>query len=54
MITLEQVTKAKQCLIDNGIDIDKADTVLQALGHILMNKELPGLFKEFSEVSTNF
>lgn len=29
------ISKAKQCLIDNGIDADEAETVLQALGYIL-------------------
>ncbi len=40
MITKDQITKAQQCLIDNGIDADESETVLQALGYILMNKEL--------------
>ena len=29
------ISKAKQCLIDNGIEADEAETVLQALGYIL-------------------
>ncbi len=41
MITLEQVKAAQQCLIDNGIEKDESGTVLQALGYILLNKELP-------------
>lgn len=36
----EKVVAAKQCLVDNGIDPDEAETVLQALGYILMDKEL--------------
>ena len=35
-----KIAAAKQCLIDNGIDADEAETVLQALGYILMDKEL--------------
>lgn len=31
---------AKQCLVDNGIDVDEAETVLQALGYILLDSEL--------------
>ena len=31
---------AEQCLIDNGISQDEAETVLQALGYILLNQEL--------------
>lgn len=43
MITIDQVKKAQQCLIDNGIEADEAGIVLQALGYILLGKELPGL-----------
>ena len=35
-----KIEKALQCLIDNGIEPDEAETVLQALGYILMNEEL--------------
>lgn len=34
------VKRAEQCLIDNGIDEDEVQTVLQALGYILMDTEL--------------
>lgn len=40
MITEEKIKKAEQCLIDNGVDADEADTVLQAIGYILLDKEL--------------
>lgn len=39
-LTEKQIGDAKQCLIDNGIDEDEADTVLQALGYILLDVEL--------------
>ena len=39
-ISEEQVNKASQCLIDNGIDEDDACVILQALGYILLNEEL--------------
>lgn len=40
-IVFEQdVRKAEQCLIDNGIDPDEVCTVLQALGYILLDSEL--------------
>ena len=38
-ITQEQIKKAEQCLIDNGIDEDDACVVLQALGYILLDTE---------------
>lgn len=31
------IEKAEQCLIDNGIEKDEAQTVLQALGYILLD-----------------
>lgn len=34
------IEKAEQCLIDNGIEADEVCTVLQALGYILLDKEL--------------
>lgn len=34
------IRKAEQCLIDNGIPADEADTVLQALGYILLDADL--------------
>lgn len=36
----EKINSALQCLIDNGIDEDEAETVLQALGYILLDEEL--------------
>lgn len=38
--TDEQIRRAEQCLIDNGIESDEAQAVLQALGYILLDKEL--------------
>ena len=35
-----KIEKALQCLVDNGIESDEAETVLQALGYILMDVEL--------------
>jgi hypothetical protein len=35
-----KIKKAIQCLIDNGIEEDEAKIVLQALGYILLDKEL--------------
>lgn len=35
----EKFDKAKQCLIDNGIESDEAENVLQALCYILMGVE---------------
>ena len=34
------LSKAEQCLIDNGIEPDEAPVVLQALGYILLDEEL--------------
>lgn len=39
-ITPWKIQRAEQCLIDNGIDEDEADIVLQALGYILLAREL--------------
>lgn len=36
----EKIASAKQCLIDNGIEDDEAETVLQALCYILMDTEI--------------
>lgn len=36
----ERISKAEQCLIDNGIEPDESSTVLQALGYILLDEEL--------------
>lgn len=39
----EQIRKAEQILIDNGIEDDEAETVLQAIGYVLLDEELyPG------------
>ena len=40
MIDKDRIKKAEQVLIDNGIDEDEADTVLQALGYVLLDEEL--------------
>jgi hypothetical protein len=39
-ITSAQVSAAIQCLVDNGVDQDEAETVLQALGYILLDTDL--------------
>lgn len=39
-VTDEDVSRAEQVLIDNGIDPDEADTVLQAIGYTLLDAEL--------------
>ena len=39
-ITLKAIKAAENCLIDNGIEADEAQTVLQALGYILIDEEL--------------
>lgn len=36
----ERIQKAKQCLMDNGLDEDDAHCVLQAIGYILLDEEL--------------
>lgn len=36
----EKINKAKNCLIDNGIDEEDAGVVLQAIGYILFGMEL--------------
>ena len=40
VITKEQIKAAEKCLVDNGVDEDEADTVLQAIGYILLDMEL--------------
>lgn len=45
-INKEVIEKTKQVLIDNGIDEDEVETVLQAVGYTLLNKEL---FPELKE-----
>jgi len=39
-ITPEDIKRAKQVLIDNGIEEDEADIVLQAVGYTLIDTEL--------------
>ena len=39
-ITPEQKEKAKQILVDNGIEEDEAEIVLQAIGYALIDTEL--------------
>lgn len=39
-ITKEQILKAEQILIDNGIETDEAEIVLQAIGYVLLDVEL--------------
>ena len=36
----EKIEKAEQVLIDNGIEKDEAQTVLQAIGYILLDEEM--------------
>lgn len=36
----EVIRKAEQVLIDNGIEADEAETVLQAIGYVLLDEEL--------------
>ena len=45
-MTQEIFNKAKQCLIDNGIERDEADVVLQALCYILLDEETEQFFEE--------
>ena len=39
-IAEDAIMKAEKCLVDNGIDPDEAQTVLQAIGYILLDEEL--------------
>lgn len=39
-IDQDRIKKAEQILADNGIDQDEVDTVLQAIGYALLDKEL--------------
>lgn len=39
-ITRSMVINAEKVLVDNGIDPSEAETVLQALGYVLLDKEL--------------
>ena len=45
-MTQEQIDKAMQCLVDNGIEPDEASTVLQALCYILLDEEIEHLLEE--------
>lgn len=40
VMSINNRSKAEQCLIDNGIEPDEACVVLQALGYILLDEEL--------------
>lgn len=40
MISRDDIRKAEEVLIDNGIEKDEAPVVLQALGYVLLDKEL--------------
>lgn len=40
IIRESNIAKAEQVLIDNGIDKDEAETVLQAVGYVLLDEEL--------------
>lgn len=40
MIEPDKLDAAKQCLIDNGIEGDEAETVLQALCFILLDLDI--------------
>lgn len=40
VMSINNRSKAEQCLIDNGIEPDEAPVVLQALGYILLDEEL--------------
>ena len=39
-ITPAKIARARQCLADNGVEEDETQTVLQALGYILLDREL--------------
>lgn len=39
-VSEEKLIRAKQCLIDNGVERDEAGTVLQALCYILLDTEI--------------
>lgn len=46
MITQEKFNKAKQCLVDNGIEESEAQIVLQAICYILLDEETECFFEE--------
>ena len=39
IVTKEKYNKAKQCLLDNGINQDEVNIILQALCYILCDEE---------------
>lgn len=39
-ITRDMIDRAMRVLVDNGIEEDEAETVMQALGYALLDKEL--------------
>ena len=39
-IDKENIKRAEQVLIDNGIEEDEAEIVLQAIGYVLLDEEL--------------
>ena len=41
-VTRADISRAEQVLIDNGIEPDEAQTVLQAIGYVLLDTELYG------------
>lgn len=46
MITQEKFNKAKQCLVDNGIEEFEAQIVLQVICYILLDEETEHFFEE--------
>jgi hypothetical protein len=45
-VSKQQFDKALKCLVDNGIEIDEAETVLQALCYILLDTEIDIYFSD--------
>lgn len=55
MINNDKIRAAEKCLIDNGIEPDEANTVLQAIGYILLDTELyPVDYQDRSIIGTVF
>lgn len=56
MITQDKIKAAEQVLIDNGIEPDEADTVLQAIGYVLLDTELYDdcLPRAYAEIDYDF
>lgn len=44
ILSSARIKRAVECLKDNGVDADEADTVLQALCYILLDTEVEELF----------